>query len=63
MKTLLGSKKNAWDELTSIFIVKEQTQLHLDNNIGNHKNVRTWRLKLIRRKKMVRRYFHRWKTK
>ena len=36
MKTLLGSKKNAWDELTSIFIVKEQTQLHLDNNIGNH---------------------------
>ena len=44
-------------------MVKEQAQLHLDNNIDNHNSVRTWRLKLIRRKKMVKGYLHRQKTK
>lgn len=44
-------------------MVKEHAQLHLDNNIDNQNSVRTWRLKLIRRKKMVRGYLHRRKTK
>ena len=63
MKRFLGSKKNVRDELTSIYMVKEQAQLHLDNNIDNHNSVRTWRLKLIRRKKMVKGYLHHQKTK